>query len=408
MGRGKTSAMINHINQSEDDVRYLFIVPLLTEVQRIKEACCGKEFVEPFADGGKLNNIKRLLAEGRNIVSTHALFGRFDDEAISLAKNMGYVLVMDEVTTVIRNIPITSYDCKWICENYVEETEDGKIIWLDDDYTGVLEPYKEQINGGNVYFCRTMDGRYEGMDLMYVMPREFFAGFRDMYLMTYMFKNQMIRCYFDMIGLPYQRLYVSGDSIENYQLSDQPQPRPDIDFSPLIHVLYNERLNAIGDPKTALSKNWYVKNAATPLLKKLQNNTYNFFNQYAKASSNECLWSTFCKDDIKGIDFPSIVGRKGFKKGFLACNSKGTNQFRTKTALAYLINVYPSTLQKIYLRERGVEIDDDKYALSEMLQWIWRSAIRDGKEIQLYLPSRRMRTLLSDWLTTKGREEVEW
>ena len=74
MGRGKTSAMINHINQSEDDVRYLFIVPLLTEVQRIKEACCGKEFVEPFADGGKLNNIKRLLAEGRNIVSTHAVF----------------------------------------------------------------------------------------------------------------------------------------------------------------------------------------------------------------------------------------------------------------------------------------------------------------------------------------------
>ncbi len=28
MGRGKTSAMINYINQSGDDVRYLFIVPL--------------------------------------------------------------------------------------------------------------------------------------------------------------------------------------------------------------------------------------------------------------------------------------------------------------------------------------------------------------------------------------------
>lgn len=38
------------------------------------------------------------------------------------------------------------------------------------------------------------------------------------------------------------------------------------------------------------------------------------------------------------------------------------------------------------------------YALSTMLQWIWRSAIRRGEEIWLYVPSRRMRTLLKDWM----------
>ena len=41
---------------------------------------------------------------------------------------------------------------------------------------------------------------------------------------------------------------------------------------------------------------------------------------------------------------------------------------------------------------------DDEYALSEMIQWIWRSAIRDGKEIWVYIPSRRMRELLKKWL----------
>jgi hypothetical protein len=33
-----------------------------------------------------------------------------------------------------------------------------------------------------------------------------------------------------------------------------------------------------------------------------------------------------------------------------------------------------------------------------MIQWIWRSAIRDGEEVYLYIPSKRMRTLLTDWM----------
>ena len=94
----------------------------------------------------------------------------------------------------------------------------------------------------------------------------------------------------------------------------------------------------------------------------------------------------------------------GYKKGFLACNSKGTNQYRNKTALAYLLNIYPNTRQKTYLYSKGIAFNDDFYALSEMLQWIWRSAIRDGKPVQLYVPSLRMRTLLKDWLATKGQE----
>ena len=46
----------------------------------------------------------------------------------------------------------------------------------------------------------------------------------------------------------------------------------------------------------------------------------------------------------------------------------------------------------------GVSVDEDGFALSEMIQFIWRSAIRDGKEITLYVPSSRMRNLLLDWL----------
>lgn len=398
MGRGKTSAMINHINQDNSpDTRYLFIVPLLTEVERIKAGCAAKEFVDPNPEGGKLNNIKQLLAAGKNIVSTHALFGMFDDEALSIIRDKGYTLVMDEVTSAIRNISITRSDYKILSERFVQPGVDGHLLWTDSEYTGKLESYKDQINGGDVWLCGDRT-------LLTILPTAFFSCFRDMYLMTYLFNAQMMRCYFDLMGLTYTRLYVSGDSLGSYQIVDHYVPQPDIDYSPLINILENDKLNAIGKPKNALSKTWYIKNLQKPPMLELKNNLYNFFRNYAKTPSSQNLWSTFCKDPELNIDFPNIIAGSGFKKGFLACNSKGTNQYRNKTSLAYAINIFPNTLQKTYLTKQGITINDDHYALSEMLQWIWRSAIRDGQPIQIYLPSLRMRALLKNWLETKGRE----
>lgn len=35
-GVGKTTAMINHINQDKDNNKFLYITPFLTEVERVK------------------------------------------------------------------------------------------------------------------------------------------------------------------------------------------------------------------------------------------------------------------------------------------------------------------------------------------------------------------------------------
>lgn len=54
--------------------------------------------------------------------------------------------------------------------------------------------------------------------------------------------------------------------------------------------------------------------------------------------------------------------------------------------------------KKIFMKQHGVEFDDDRYALSTMVQWLWRSAVRNGKEINVYIPSKRMRNLLIEWM----------
>ena len=59
------------------------------------------------------------------------------------------------------------------------------------------------------------------------------------------------------------------------------------------------------------------------------------------------------------------------------------------------------------------EFNDDLWALQEMLQYIWRSRIRgnesvtslEDRKINLYVPSKRMRTLLEQWLNGEFENE---
>ncbi len=53
---------------------------------------------------------------------------------------------------------------------------------------------------------------------------------------------------------------------------------------------------------------------------------------------------------------------------------------------------------KHFFGKKGIKLDINQYALSEMLQWIFRSAIRNNQEITIYIPSERMRNLLFDYL----------
>ncbi len=50
-----------------------------------------------------------------------------------------------------------------------------------------------------------------------------------------------------------------------------------------------------------------------------------------------------------------------------------------------------------FFQDNGVSVNEDLYALSELVQWLWRSRIRNGQPIDAYIPSERMRGLLDAW-----------
>lgn len=92
---------------------------------------------------------------------------------------------------------------------------------------------------------------------------------------------------------------------------------------------------------------------------------------------------------------------------FVPCNARATNDFADRTVLLYLVNRYLNPEIKKYFAKRGFPLDEDQFATSEMIQWIWRSAIRKNKPIQLFIPSSRMRGLLYDWLGVKPSRRTD-
>lgn len=91
---------------------------------------------------------------------------------------------------------------------------------------------------------------------------------------------------------------------------------------------------------------------------------------------------------------------KDYQKAFCPYNASATNKYMKKQNLVYLVSIHHNPIIIRWFKGHIVDIDDDDLALSQMLQWVFRSAIRkkDGGNINLLIMSKRMRRLFETWL----------
>lgn len=387
-GVGKTTAMINYINQDKDNNKFLYITPFLTEVERVKNACKDKNFQEPAELPTKTEDLLRLVEKGYNIVSTHALFKKLTDKVLDLTQFNDYILIIDEAADVLEEIDITKNDLKTIITEYTTIDDNNTVHWNEwnNDYEGRFEDYKNMIQMGGVKAHRSDTG--EVVSLVWAFPISIFESFKEVYILTYMFNGQ--KAYYEYNKVDIVKLYV-----KDFQLTTEPQVYNYEEQKKLITVIEDEKLNAIGNNRGSLSMSWFSRNAKTALMKQLQNNINNFFKNIVKGTPiNQKLWTTF-------KEYSEVVKGKGYTNAFVPINIRATNDYKESTAVAYIANRYMKPTLKHFFEVSGIEVDEDTYALSELIQFIYRSAIRDGKPITVYIPSKRMRELFIDWINKK-------
>lgn len=387
-GGGKSSAIINMMNEQKDK-RFIYIAPYKDEDKRIVKVCKERGFVvpKPKGRGGRLDNLHTLLREGKNVASTHALFARYNQETIDLIKAGNYCLVMDEAFQIAEILSYTKSDIEIILNANLIDTSGDRVRWVADNYIGgSFSDLKAYAETGYLQ-------SFKNLFFYWYYPPDVFNAFSEAYVLTYLFDCQFLRYYFDTHGIRYSNVWV--DFIDGkYTLVDYPtMPAHASSLKGKIHILDNEKINDIGDARTSLSSTWY-KNAEEKdkaALSRMRKNIQNYFRNIVKRPSADVLWTTFKSGQ-------EAVAAKGFIKGFAPFNARATNRFRDKDAVAYAVNVFPNPNYVQFFKSKGARVNQDGYALSEMIQFIWRSAIREGKDIWLYIPSKRMRGLLTKWL----------
>lgn len=388
MGAGKTSAAINYMNESSG--RFIFITPYLNECDRIVDSCPIKNFKSPRdKPRSKLLNLHFLLKRGFNISSTHALFASYTDETVELIRDGHYTLVMDEVFEIVKEIKISQGDVKDLLDNGYIEIEGGthRVRWLKDDYSGTtFQDLMLRAKAGTLLY-------YNDTFMFWMFPPEVFQAFDEVVVLTYLFHAQLQKYYFDVNGFKYQYIGVKKTENGEYRFTNVGDRITKIPgLASKVHILDNKKLNAIGEEHFAFSSSWSERNFRNPqAAERIRNNIYNVLRNRFNGSKADSMWTSFKaqKDNI---------APHRFNKCFVPCSCRATNEYRDRKNLAYCVNVFFNPFLRQYFEQCGCEIDDDGYALSEMVQWIWRSAIREGNEINIYVPSARMRALLQNWL----------
>jgi len=380
-GAGKTEMMIRHINKHAADKRFLFVTPFNKEIERIMKSCPGVGF-KMGRTRHKVKDLVKAIENGENAICTHEAYKHLDESIIETLKLHRYTLIIDEVPDVIEPIKIGEYSLDTLKKDYIEVDEKGVVSWRKDK-----QDYSETPFGDIKQMCGLKKMMlFNDTVLLVTFPCEIFKAMEEVYVLTYMFPAQIQRYYFDYHKIPYEIKTITAGKLVNHD------GKYHSNLKPFIHI-YNGKLNDIGAERTALSMAWHKKQKNQKLIK---NDLYNVARNIWKAKGAEVFWTTF--SDYEAAERPT-----GFKKCFLAHNARATNDYKDRQHVIYSVNKFfnPSISNVFFKGLFGIEVNEELFALSEMLQFVFRSAIRDGKEVWLYVPSKRMRGLLVRFLNNE-------
>ena len=469
-GAGKTSYAIQYMNEEIDEnTKVFYVTPYLDEVNRIKLSCPKMDFKDPpkkfevvddfKSQKSKSAGLLELVLRGENICTTHALLGKVSERVIEALRAQHYILILDEVFTVVEELAqkttvgttiADKREEKFRTWEIIEHLKADGVVEKMEDATGLLtwndeRAYETRADIRAFQEISSLIKRellYEINDkiIFWTFPIELFRDiFVESFILTFQFDAQLQKSYYDFFGLQYEYYHpVLDKSTGKYNLVKTENRDYEIEWIKKIRerivINEDEKLNRIGDywydingnlRDYNLSKSWYENNAdgkSNIITNSLRKSLDNFFNNQAHDKrSSKRMWTTF--KNFKKY----FRGSRAGERNFLSIGTRATNMYGHKTVLAYLINRFhnPDILQ--FFSARDIRVPVDEYALSDIIQWMFRSNLRIEREqeidvfrewkteengdrvavmerikvepeiVEIYIPSYRMRKILKDY-----------
>ena len=391
-GSGKTTAMIASF---QEDRKYLVILPLLSEVDRVVETATKVRFSQPSQNdneaGTKEASLEEMLLTGQNIATTHSLHQRL----VSMARRGlldDYDIIIDEVPEVVRSVTSkseTSIDEFYIKAGYITVDQPSGLVRPTQKWWSMRDDVDDTLCNQILSFANTgclylLDGQL----FIWAMPRELLVAGRTTTIMTYKSEGSLLSSYLCKVKVPAK---VANDNFKEESFRQAARELIDVQDIPAISKL---KLSYSGQ-EAGLYKAAYRK-AMVNGLKNLRGRQLK--DVPARNILITCAKAGWYKNGNKKVAGPFASGSKLFHgANWIPNTTRGTNDYIHCSHLIYLYDQHVNPVVARWLEDSTAAFDD-AYALTELIQWVWRSRVRRGEPITLYLPSPRMRGLFEDWL----------
>ncbi|MDD7913187.1 hypothetical protein [Polaribacter ponticola] len=399
MGTGKTYRAILKMNECvKSGKKFVYITPFLEEVQRIKDSLPENSVSIPLdpdenihynihsglirKDGSidlnskdkfvKLNKrgqFLKFISLGQNVIATHKLFMLLKEEDSSYLKD--YILILDEAVNPLKLNYLGEKDIELlVSQNHILiEEKTKRVRFINDDYKGRFDDIKKLCRSNTVYHL-------DKNNLVWVFPIKIFKAFKEVQILTYLFKGTLLCAYLKLHNISFN----IKDSYTLNQLTE-------------IKRALNIYLGVANESKNSMNTYsvTYCTNISRKSSKQISDRTSYIFRKKFKTKSKENAYTTFKVSETK-------LSGGSYSKGFIPVNSRATNKYSNIKSMAYLASRYNHPQNVNFFRQRGIELNEELFALGELVQWIWRGCIRKKENMNLYIPSYKMRQLLIRWL----------
>ena len=333
-GSGKTSSMISSLSS---DKKYLIVVPLLSEVERIIEKS-DVPFDQPNSDKNsqhrtKYESLETLLLEGKNIVTTHQLYS-----AIVLLAREGllsdYHIIIDEVPNVcvaIRNKHKRSLNEFYIGNGYIEVDETGKVFatekW-DRDHEAVSDTLDEKLyhfsKSGFLYLV-------DETLFIWVLPTELLTLSHSMTILTFMFQGSLLLPFLEKFGIGVE---LEQSIIQEEQFRNQAKDLITVKTLPSL-----ERLNFTHTGQTKSEGKRATEKQVASALKALR------YGELKDVDLKDVIITCTKSQWQKGNDDRPLCagfskGARFFEANWIPNTTRGTNDYAHCSHLVYLYDQY--------------------------------------------------------------------
>lgn len=389
-GFGKTTKMLNGL---KDDELYLIVVPTLDEVDRcLEQKPKNVRLITPSQEhGSKSKELEQLIKAKESVVCTHSLYhlnsdfykeGHLDD----------YNIIIDEVLDVVSNIngpSSKSWEQFYIGKGYATVDEKGQVrttTHWEEHHALISDTLSNEI------YDRANSGQ------LFVHNDKFFVWGVSPYLlnsgktctvMSFRVEGSLMQLYLDRIGIPYEIL--------KYQGEEQAMRESFRELATVTHVDLGAGMSYSAQLKSQKNGGQAVNSALRKI--KERDKSINKDTKVLITCAKGLWYDTGWSDDNekrKATGVWAKGSRLAEQAVWIANTTRGTNDYKEIGHAIYLYDQYLNPAVKQWLGATNQQ--QDQYALSELLQWLYRTRLREGQTCTVYMGSNRMKSLLDKWM----------